>query len=46
LLCGVSRQRVNVALRTLQGCGLLRVEPRGITVLDLDGLRSFAGVSD
>ena len=46
LLCGVSRQRANVALRTLQGCGLIRVEPRGITVLDLDGLRSFAGVSD
>jgi CRP-like cAMP-binding protein len=46
LLCGVSRQRVNVALRTLQSCGLLRVEPRGITVLDLDGLRSFAGVSE
>src|SRR5438552_14639815 len=37
LLCGVSRQRVNVALKTLQDCGLLRVEPRGITVLDLDG---------
>lgn len=45
LLCGVSRQRVNVALRTLQSCGLLRVEPRGMTVLDLDGLRSFAGVA-
>lgn len=46
LLCGISRQRVNVALKTLQDCGLLRVEPRGITVLDLDGLRSFAGVSE
>ena len=44
LLCGVSRQRANVALRTLQECGLLRVEPRGVTVLDLDGLRNFAGV--
>ena len=44
LLCGVSRQRANVALRTLQGCGLLRVEPRGVMVLDLDGLRTFAGV--
>jgi CRP/FNR family transcriptional regulator, cyclic AMP receptor protein len=44
LLCGVSRQRANVALRTLQECGLLRVEPRGVTVLDLDGLRTFAGV--
>ncbi|HJV62519.1 MAG TPA: Crp/Fnr family transcriptional regulator [Albitalea sp.] len=44
LLCGVSRQRVNVALRTLQRSGLLRVEPRGVTVLDLEGLRNFAGV--
>ena len=45
LLCGISRQRTNVALRTLQNCGLLRVEPRGVTVLDLDGLRNFAGVA-
>ncbi|MFL6660960.1 MAG: Crp/Fnr family transcriptional regulator [Rhizobacter sp.] len=45
LLSGVSRQRANVALRTLQECGLLRVEPRGVTVLDLDGLRTFAGVA-
>jgi len=44
LLCGISRQRVNVALRTLQNCGMLRVEPRGITVLDLGGLRSFGAV--
>jgi CRP/FNR family cyclic AMP-dependent transcriptional regulator len=44
LLCGMSRQRANVALRTLQNCGLIRVEPRGVTVLDLDGLRNFAGV--
>lgn len=44
LLCGVSRQRVNVALRALQDSGLLRVEPRGVTVIDLDGLRNFAGV--
>jgi CRP/FNR family cyclic AMP-dependent transcriptional regulator len=44
LLCGVSRQRVNGALRTLQDSGLLRVEPRGVTVLDLEGLRNFAGV--
>ncbi len=46
LLCGVSRQRANVALRTLQDCGLIKVEPRGITVLDLGGLRSFAGVGN
>ena len=44
LLCGMSRQRANVALRTLQYCRLIRVEPRGVTVLDLDGLRNFAGV--
>jgi len=44
LLCGMSRQRANVALRTLQDCGLVKVEPRGVTVLDVDGLRNFAGV--
>jgi hypothetical protein len=33
-----------VVLRTLQNCRLIRVEPRGVTVLDLDGLRNFAGV--
>ncbi|HEU0202339.1 MAG TPA: Crp/Fnr family transcriptional regulator [Burkholderiaceae bacterium] len=43
LLAGVSRQRANVALHTLEERGLLRVEPRGLTVLDLEGLRSFAG---
>jgi CRP-like cAMP-binding protein len=46
LLCGVSRQRANVALRTLHDCGLVRVEARGITVLDLEGLRNFAGVGN
>lgn len=44
LLCGISRQRVNVALRTLQTCGLLRVEPRGVTVLDLDGLKTYGAM--
>jgi CRP-like cAMP-binding protein len=43
LLCGMSRQRVNVALGALQRANLLRVEARGVTVLDLDGLRQFAG---
>src|SRR6185295_16085533 len=43
LLAGVSRQRANVALRKLQACGLVRTEARGLTVLDLDGLRNFAG---
>ena len=42
LLSGVSRQRANVALQRLQQAGLIRIEPRGLTVLDLDGLRRFA----
>jgi CRP/FNR family transcriptional regulator, cyclic AMP receptor protein len=46
LLSGLSRQRVNVALRTLQTHGLIRIEPRGMTVLDLKGLRNFAGVPE
>ena len=32
------------AVRTLQASGLIRIEARGMTVLDLDGLRNFAGV--
>lgn len=43
LLSGVSRQRANAALHRLQAQGLLRLEHRGLTVLDLDGLRGFAG---
>lgn len=42
LLCGLSRQRVNAALRTLHDAGLVRLEHRGLTVLDLEGLRHFA----
>lgn len=42
LLSGVSRQRANIVLSTLQERGLLRNETRGITVLDVDGLRRFA----
>jgi CRP-like cAMP-binding protein len=42
-LSGVSRQRVNQALRTLEDAGLLRVEYGGVTVLDPAGLRSFGG---
>lgn len=45
LLCGLSRQRVNKALRTLQEAGLLQLETRGVTVLDVDGLRRFAGIT-
>jgi CRP-like cAMP-binding protein len=44
LLSGTSRQRTNSALQGLQREGLIRIEGRGVTVVDLDGLRSFAGV--
>jgi CRP/FNR family transcriptional regulator, cyclic AMP receptor protein len=40
-LSGVSRQRVNQALRVLDKAGLLRVEYGRIRVLDLEGLRAF-----
>jgi CRP-like cAMP-binding protein len=43
LLSGVSRQRANAALQRLQAEGLIRIEHRGVTVLDLAGLRGFAG---
>jgi CRP/FNR family cyclic AMP-dependent transcriptional regulator len=43
LLAGLARSRVNIALQRLQKSSLIRIEPRGITVLDVDGLRSFAG---
>ena len=43
LLANVSRQRVNVALQRLQDLGLVRVEKGGVVVLDVDGLRDFAG---
>ena len=38
-LVGLSRQRVNEALRTLQGRGLIRIEYGGVRVLDLAGLQ-------
>lgn len=40
-LAGVSRQRVNQALKLLEDRGLLKIEYGGITVLDLEGMRSF-----
>ncbi|HSV81543.1 MAG TPA: Crp/Fnr family transcriptional regulator [Ramlibacter sp.] len=39
-LVGLSRQRVNEALATLQEQGMIRVEYGGLRVLDLDALRS------
>jgi CRP-like cAMP-binding protein len=41
-LVGLSRQRVNEALRTLQSEGLIRVEYGGVRVLDLSRLRTYA----
>jgi CRP-like cAMP-binding protein len=40
-LAGASRQRVNGALKKLEEAGLVRLEYGGITVLDLDGLRTY-----
>jgi CRP-like cAMP-binding protein len=40
-LAGMSRQRVNQALKRLEEAGLLRVDYGGVTVLDLPGLRRF-----
>jgi CRP-like cAMP-binding protein len=40
-LAGVSRQRVNQALKVLERAGLLRVDYGGIRILDLPGLRNF-----
>lgn len=39
-LVGLSRQRVNEALATLEQQGLIRVEYGGLRVLNLDGLRT------
>jgi hypothetical protein len=40
-LCSTSRQRANQALQVLEKAGLLRVDYGSITILDVDGLRSF-----
>ena len=40
-LVGLSRQRVNQALKVLELAGLLRIEYCGVTVLDLPGLRAY-----
>lgn len=41
LLAGISRQRVNQALRKLEETGLLHIDYGSITILDLAGLRCF-----
>jgi DNA-binding GntR family transcriptional regulator len=38
---GLSRQRVNEALATLEQQRLIKVEYGGLSVLDLDGLRTL-----
>jgi CRP/FNR family transcriptional regulator, cyclic AMP receptor protein len=40
-LSGISRQRVNQALRVLEGKGLLKCEYGGVRIIDLDGLRRY-----
>lgn len=42
-LAGVSRQRANIALQALEAAGLITVERRGISVIDLQGLRDYRG---
>lgn len=42
-LVGLSRQRVNEALRNLQQLGCIRIEYGGVRVLDLDRLRRYSG---
>ncbi|MFC5303105.1 Crp/Fnr family transcriptional regulator [Azospira restricta] len=42
-LAGLSRQRVNQALKALQEANLLRLEYGKLTILDLDGLRNYGG---
>ncbi|OWW21888.1 Crp/Fnr family transcriptional regulator [Noviherbaspirillum denitrificans] len=40
-LCGASRQRVNGSLKALEEAGLVSAGYGGITILDLEGLRTF-----
>ncbi len=42
-LAGLSRQRVNQALKRLERAGLLRVDYGSVTVLSVEGLRAFDG---
>ncbi|MBO9536168.1 Crp/Fnr family transcriptional regulator [Herbaspirillum sp.] len=45
LLTGLSRQRVNQAMRKLAGLGLVEISYQSIRVVDLDGLRAFGMAS-
>lgn len=40
-LVGLSRQRVNEALRSMQDAGVIRIEYGGVRVLDLQALRAY-----
>jgi hypothetical protein len=40
-LAGVSRQRVNLALKVLEQARLVKVDYGVLTILDLEGLREF-----
>jgi CRP/FNR family transcriptional regulator, cyclic AMP receptor protein len=44
-LVGLSRQRVNQSLRTLQAARMIRVEYGGVRVLDLEALRRYRSVT-
>ena len=44
-LVGASRQRISQALQVLEKSGLIKTAYRMITVLDIDGLRSFGSLS-
>ena len=45
LLTGLSRQRVNQAMRHLAELGLVEISYQSIRVVDLDGLRAFGMAS-
>lgn len=42
-IVGASRQRISQALQVLERAGLIKVDYRLITVLDIEGLRGFGG---
>jgi hypothetical protein len=42
-MLGASRSRINASLKNLERAGLVQAGYRGITILDLPGLRRLAG---